>query len=213
MNDRASELSDRQLIERSLHGEPHRFGELVRRYREALLRTAASRLGGSPGAEDVVQETMLAAFKGRHTYKPEYSVRTWLWTILLNQCKAHWQRQRRRDANESTSPALRTGAEAADRAGCERATSPFEQLWAQERRAMVEQILAELPPELADAVRLRFHGGLKFQEIADTVGCSLGTAKNRVRAGLERMAAALQTPLLVDELPPAAAIDPRGDAT
>jgi sigma-70-like protein len=45
-----------------------------------------------------------------------------------------------------------------------------------------------LPTAQADALRLRFFGGLKFEEIADAMQCSLGTAKNRVRWGLMRLA-------------------------
>jgi RNA polymerase sigma-70 factor (ECF subfamily) len=44
----------------------------------------------------------------------------------------------------------------------------------------------------ADALRLRFFGGLKFHEIAEAMPCSLTSAKNRVRWGLLRMAEMLQ---------------------
>ena len=47
--------------------------------------------------------------------------------------------------------------------------------------------LQRLKPEQADALRLRFFGGLKFQEIAIAMQCSLSTAKNRVRFGLEQL--------------------------
>jgi RNA polymerase sigma-70 factor (ECF subfamily) len=49
----------------------------------------------------------------------------------------------------------------------------------------------------ADALRLRFFGGLKFQEIADAMQCSLNTAKNRVRWGLMRMAELMQKTELI----------------
>ena len=44
------------------------------------------------------------------------------------------------------------------------------------------------PRVQADALRLRFFGGLKFEEISETMQCSLGTAKNRVKWGLMRLA-------------------------
>ena len=44
----------------------------------------------------------------------------------------------------------------------------------------------------ADAIRLRFFGGLKFQEIADAMDCSLSTAKNRVRWGLTTISEKLE---------------------
>src|SRR5690606_6236958 len=67
-------------------------------------------------------------------------------------------------------------------------TSPPDLLLAKEQTEVLAEVLAALPPEQADAVRLRFFGELKFQEIADVQGCSLTTAKNRVRFGLLRMA-------------------------
>ena len=83
---------------------------------------------------------------------------------------------------------------------CPRATAlesaeaaPEQHLLAQERAERVKSLLAELPETQADALRLRFFGGLKFQEIADTMRCSLATAKNRVRWGLLRLSEMLQT--------------------
>jgi RNA polymerase sigma-70 factor (ECF subfamily) len=65
---------------------------------------------------------------------------------------------------------------------------PFERVLARERSELLEASLAALPTVQADALRLRFFGGLKFEEIAETMQCSLGTAKNRVRWGLMRLA-------------------------
>jgi RNA polymerase sigma-70 factor (ECF subfamily) len=65
---------------------------------------------------------------------------------------------------------------------------PLERLLALEQADLLETSLAALPTVQADALRLRFFGGLKFEEIAETMNCSLGTAKNRVRWGLMRMA-------------------------
>jgi len=64
-------------------------------------------------------------------------------------------------------------------------------LLAKERAAQLEALLAQLSDAQADALRLRFFGGLKFHEIAAAMQCSLNTAKNRVRMGLVRMAGLL----------------------
>ena len=57
-------------------------------------------------------------------------------------------------------------------------------LLASESRGNLHALLARLPPVQADALRLRFFGGLKFQEIAAALECSLTTAKMRVKLGL-----------------------------
>lgn len=185
-----AQQSDATLIARVARGERECFAELVRRYQPALRRVAASRLGRRDWAEDVVQETFLATFKSCASYDPRYSFRTWLWTILLNQCNGHYQRRRRSvplaPLNELSE---QTAAPASLSGGGE---SPLAELLSRERAAQLEVLLAELTLSQADALRLRFFGGLKFHEIAETMQCSLNTAKNRVRLGLESMAELLE---------------------
>ncbi|HEY2893308.1 MAG TPA: RNA polymerase sigma factor [Pirellulales bacterium] len=175
--------SDADIVSRVRGGDSEAFGTLVARYRGALLRVAQSRLGRLDWAEDVAQETLLAAFKWCGSYDPKYSFRTWLWTILLNQCSAHYQRRMRREetASEFCGERARTAEQADD-------NTPLAALLSEERTAQLESLLLEISAVQADALRLRFFGGLKFQEIADAMQCSLNTAKNRVRWGLTKLA-------------------------
>jgi RNA polymerase sigma-70 factor (ECF subfamily) len=166
------------LIAAALAGEREAFAHLVRRYQGPLLRVAISRLGQQSLAEDAVQETFLCALKWLSTYDSRYSFRTWLWTILLNQCSRQAKREARQpapaseDAPELTCP---------DR-------SPLDQLLAREDGRQLHRLLARLPEAQADALRLRFFGGLTFPEIAAAMQCSESGAKNRVKAGLLTLA-------------------------
>lgn len=190
MSESSSALPDQALMRRVQAGDTGAFAELVRRYQPALLRVARSRMGREDWAEDAVQETFLAAFKGRATYREPYSFRTWLWTILLNKCRRSWSGQTRRprvvcwtDEAAGGDPSPLEEARPANQA-----EQPLERVLARERVDLLETSLAALPTAQADALRLRFFGGLKFEEIAEAMQCSLGTAKNRVRWGLMRMA-------------------------
>lgn len=184
MNDPRAE-SDADIVARVRGGQSESFAELVRRYRPALLRVARSRLGRADWAEDVVQEAFLAAFRGCASYDPRYNFCTWLWTILLNQCSAHYQRRQRSVPLEpwpaDGEPLVHDSQSRGD-------DSPLAQLESQERSAQLERLLAALTTPQADALRLRFFGELKFHEIAQAMECSLNTAKQRVRSGLLRMA-------------------------
>ena len=84
-------------------GEVELFDLLVERYRNALVRVALSKLGDVAWAEDIVQESLLAAFVARDTYDPQFAFRTWLWTILLNLCRRQWQRREGRPREHSCS--------------------------------------------------------------------------------------------------------------
>jgi RNA polymerase sigma-70 factor (ECF subfamily) len=177
--------TDGELTLAVLAGQRDQFAEIVWRYRGALLRAAESRLKRRDLAEDVVQETFLCAFKSLHTYDSRFSFRTWLWTILLNQCRRRHKRESRRVellASVSTSngemfPQRLASGEA----------GPPEHAMAREQADRLAVLLDALPEVQADALRLRFFGGLKFHEIAAAMGCSLSSAKARVRLGLTRM--------------------------
>jgi RNA polymerase sigma-70 factor (ECF subfamily) len=184
-------LDDDALIMRRVQaGELDRFAELIRRYQRPLFRAALSRLGERAWAEDVVQEAFLAAFAGRATYDPSFSFRTWLWTILINLCKRHWKRRAGRPLQQPWSQ-LASSGESLPPEPQSHSTGLSCVLQA-ERIERVQKLLAELPEEQADALRLRFFGDLTFPEIAAAMNCCLNTAKSRVRYGLERMAQLLR---------------------
>lgn len=178
---------DRAIVEEVLRGETEQFSTLVDRYREPLLRLALGRLGRWDLAEDAVQETFLCAYKSLHSYRARYSFRTWLWTILLNQCRRHAKKLQRMQKQKSADVgrlAETSGEFDTERHFVDPSIGPVQQALFAERLRRIELALRQLPPSTADAIRLRFFGDLKFQEIADVQRCSLSTAKNRVREGL-----------------------------
>ena len=187
--------NDGTIVAAVLAGETERFDELVARYRTPLLRLAFSRLGCSSAADDVVQETLLCAFKSLPSYDSRFSFRTWLWTILLNQCRRHYrQRMRRQDRTTS----WETAADPEPEGLISRDAGPPAALAAKEQKELLQATMNQLPEVQADALRLRFFGGLKFHEIAEAMGCSLSTAKNRVRWGLTKMTELLASPTNVN---------------
>ncbi len=180
---------DGPLIDAALAGEREAFAHLVRRYQGPLLKVALSRLGRQQLAEEAVQEALLCAHKWLHTYDSRYSFRTWLWTILLNQCS----RQGKREARHVNSTATHSAADSVAAKGVCPERSPLEQLLAREDGRLVHELLARLPEAQADALRLRFFGGLSFPEIAAAMEISESGAKHRVKVGLLTLARWLKT--------------------
>jgi RNA polymerase sigma-70 factor (ECF subfamily) len=179
-------LSDDQIMQCVLDGQPGLFEELVRRHRPSLLRTAQHTLKNHALAEEAVQETFLAAYAKRATFDPHYPFRGWLWTILLNTCRTMGRREQRR-----TDRSGGAGIDA-DLFARQSAEDAFASVLNAERDALLSQHLDNLPDMQADALRLRFFGGLTFEEIAAAMGCSLNGAKQRVKKGLERLAASIR---------------------
>jgi RNA polymerase sigma-70 factor (ECF subfamily) len=183
-------LDDVEIMRQVQGGRVELFDLLVHRYRSALTNVAFSKLGDRTWAEDVVQETLLAAFAARATYNPQFAVRTWLWTILLNLCRRQWKRRESRPREH----AWGASAEASPRRFSEPAThdTALSQVLRVERSVEVHKLLSRLPEAQADALRLRFFGGLQFSEIALAMGSSLGAAKQRVKFGLAELAQQLR---------------------
>lgn len=174
---------DRDVVQAVLDGQAMAFEKLVNRYQQPMFRVALTRLGQTHAADEVVQETFLAAYRYLASYKSEYSFKTWLWTILLNQCKLYGAKSGRERKHVDEGTSSREQVEALESPeGC-----PDEQAELGDELLLLSQWLRQLPETEADALRLRYFAEMKFHEIAETQQCSLATAKNRVRRGLSQL--------------------------
>lgn len=182
--------ADEDLMRDVQLGRFESFEELVRRYRGPLLRLSSSQLADPMAAEDVVQEAFLAIFAARNSYRPEAPFRTWLWTIALNLCK----KSARRAARPASSRRTAESAQLEWSASGSSKTSSLQQLLRTEQNELLRFALEQLPEAQADALRLRFFGELKFEEIAAAMNCSLNGAKMRVKYGLIKLARLLPPP-------------------
>ena len=174
--------SDTDIMAAVQQGRTELFDRLVERYRPRLLRFAVSKLGDVQRAEDAVQEALLAAFTARNSYDNRFAFSTWLWTILLNVCRREWRRG-------STRAHVSVAAFNPEPATAETGLSA---VLATERSELLLRLLKQLPEAESDAVRLRFLGELKFDEIALAMNSSVSGAKVRVKRGLERLSAQLR---------------------
>ena len=168
-----------------LAGDTQAFASLIERYEAALLRLAMCRVQQREIAEELVQETFLAAYRALASFNPQYRFRTWLWTIHFNKLHQHGLLHGRRARLMPT-----TGCDPATLEACpdDAKVSPVALVIRHELDQQLHAQLDRLPVVQADALRLRFFGELQYQEIADVMQCSLSSAKNRVRNGLERLA-------------------------
>lgn len=185
-------VPDADLVSAILAGNREAFVQLVERYQQSLRAAARSRLGREDWADDVVQETFLCLLKWLRTYDSRFNFRTWLWTVLLNQCSRHAQKQSRQAAGPLDGSVSQNGSTAPAGFLASNEESPIDALLARESRGNLQVLLSQLPRAQADALRLRFFGGLKFQEIAAAMNCSLTTAKSRVKQGLLQLSVWLQ---------------------
>lgn len=175
--------TDAEIMRDVQSGRDDCFEELAQRYRPRLQRAARSRFSNPAAADDAVQETLLAAYASRGTFNPRFAFSTWIWTIFLNVCRRATKKATREHevlclAATGSRPPTDVGAGA----------HGLWQLLEDERRGELHRLLDQLPEAEADALRLRFFGGLKFEDIAAAMECSVSATKVRVKRGLLRLA-------------------------
>jgi RNA polymerase sigma-70 factor (ECF subfamily) len=153
--------TDEQLVARFQAGDEAAFDALVVRHRAATYRLAHRLTGRHEDADDLAQEAFLRAYRGLHRFRGESKFRTWMARILVN--LAINARRARRAAvplEEAAGQAAVTGE------GPERTL-----------RRQVRQAVRRLPRRQRQILMLKVYEEMKFIEIADVTGISVGTAK------------------------------------
>src|ERR671934_2739301 len=96
MHDRTRQMDQRFLLAAAQAGDERAFCRLVGPYRHALEVHCYRMLGSAQDAEDVVQETLLRAWRRRETFQGRATIRAWLYGIATNACLDALERRSRR---------------------------------------------------------------------------------------------------------------------
>ncbi|MFI6084496.1 RNA polymerase sigma factor SigM [Streptomyces sp. NPDC051217] len=173
-------VNDQDLLARHVEGDPDAFGELVRRHRDRLWAVALRTLGDREEAADAVQDALVSAFRGAHTFRGQSAVTTWLHRITVNACLD----RARKAASRKTSPVDDT-----DR--LEQLLEPHESAEAPaERQDLHRQLLvalAKLPADQRAALVLVDMQGYPVAEAAQVLDVPVGTIKSRCARGRARL--------------------------
>lgn len=183
-------VNDEALMHRLAKGDSEAFEVLLDRWEGPAQRYAARVLGDRHVAEDVAQEAFVRLFRGAADYRPTARFSTWFYTILGNLCRDRIRRLRRRPDEGEPKP-LGEGDEEPAEPG-ERTPGPEEAVLASERRTLVAEAVRSLPTHLMQAIALREFEGLKYREIAETLGCDINEVKVLIHRGRKVLAARLR---------------------
>jgi len=148
----------------------------VARHQQAVRSFLRRTLGNLADAEDVAQETFLAAWARLWRYRGQASFRSWLcaiaWKKALTLQRSRGRERRRHDQLETPEPA---------------AAGP-------DARLDLDRALAALPDDQRAAVALCLGGGFSHAEAADALGLPLGTIKSHVQRGRAKLLQVLGDP-------------------
>src|SRR5580693_1223825 len=96
MSDRCHDMDQRLLLAAAQAGDEQAFRRLVEPYRHALEVHCYRMLGSAQDAEDLVQETLLRAWRALERFEPRAQFQTWLYRIATNACLDELERRPRR---------------------------------------------------------------------------------------------------------------------
>ena len=168
---------DHALVQRSLEGDERAFAELVTRYSGALFRLSWRMLRNEEEARDAVQEVFLRVHRALATFDQRRKFSTWILRITTNHCIDRIRRRRLKtlsidvdDADEDRAPILLVDERPTPEARYSRTSL----------QALLDGLVARLPPIYRVVVELRYKQELTYDEIAEVLDIPLGTVKARL---------------------------------
>ncbi|MCC6178662.1 MAG: sigma-70 family RNA polymerase sigma factor [Chloroflexi bacterium] len=178
---------DEDLMGRLAAGQQDALVPLYSRYAPLVLSLAAQSLG-RPGAEEIVQDVFLAVWKQAGAFDPERGTfRSWVLQIAHYRTLNELRRLSRRPRSTGDPDAL--GPDAFP----DHAPEPAEVVWREFRRSALREAFEQLPSHQKQALGLAYFGDLTHEQVAMVLNLPLGTAKTRIRAGLQHLRSKLGT--------------------
>lgn len=176
--------NEAELVTQAQHGDRSAFNELVHIHTRGVFNVVYHMCGDALVAEDAAQETFIRAWQNLRSYRPQTSLRNWLYRIAFNAGMDMLRKEKRILPNDIEEMQL-TDA----RPGPESLTSQ------QERTAMVQKAVMALPDASRAVLVLREYEGMSYHEIADALDIPVGTVMSRLNYARKLLKDTLQPKL------------------
>ena len=161
-----ADLDEQALVEACLGGRPGAFDLIVERHRRAVYQLCYRFVSNHEDASDLSQDVFVRAFRGLKNFRGQSSLATWLYRIGVNVCL-------NRVSVKTPKTESIEGRQHVDTRG----DSPADGILRAERAERVRQAIAQLPRKQRATLVLRMYHEMSHQEIADTLGSSVGAVK------------------------------------
>src|SRR5215212_918203 len=182
--ERMTEIQPSWLISECIAGNEAAIEIFVRQYETGVFRLALSIVGDQAEANEITQETFIAALRSLPSYKENKSFRAWLYTIALNHSRSHL---RKRKVIER----LRTTLTTIFLIERQKQASPEESVIENENEAEVWKTLNQLDEPFRIVVILRYFHELSIAEISEVLSVNQGTIYSRLHTARARLRNAL----------------------
>ncbi len=173
-----------RLISDCIAGDERAIEMLVRRYEADVFRLALSILGETSEANEVMQETFIAALKSLKNYQERTSIKAWLYTIALNISRSHLRKKQ-------TLERLRTTLTSIFQVDLQKQVLPEDRIIQNETEAAIWKSLNKLDERYRMVVVLRYFHDLSITEISEILSVNEGTIHSRLHTAREKLRSTL----------------------
>lgn len=175
-----SEPRDEELLEQVKRGDAKAMDQLLARHEQKIYRFGLRMCGNEEDARDVLQETLLSAFKNLAAFRGDSQLSTWLYQVARSFCIKHRRRREGEPARLESIEGTEVKSIATD------STSLEAKAHAREVGHVIQAAMNTLQEDHREAIVLRDVEGLSAEEAADVVGIEVGALKSRLhRARLQ----------------------------
>src|SRR5690606_30532864 len=183
--------TDAELIARVQRGDKRAFDLLVLKYQRKIMRLLSRMIRDQSEIEDVAQETFIKAYRALPQFRGESAFYTWLYRIAINSARNWQQASGKRPINvsalENEDGETFSQIDALSDIG-----TPESMMVSQQVVQAVNAAIADLPEDLHTAIVLREIEGMSYEDIAQTMGCPIGTVRSRIFRARDAIASRLR---------------------
>lgn len=158
-------------------GDKAAFEKLMVKHYKQVMNLVYRFLGDKEIAEDLTQDVFINVYKTARFYKPKAKFQTWLYRIVKNACLNELRRQRRSAASFDETFGVKDNPHKREPADLD-IPNPSETINQKERVEAVKEAIASLPENQRMAVTLRRYEQLSYEDIAQTMKCSVKAVKS-----------------------------------
>jgi RNA polymerase sigma-70 factor (ECF subfamily) len=166
---------DLNLIIRSEAGDREAFDELVKKYQKPLYSMLYRMVSSPEDASDLLQKTFIKAFTGLRSFERRSSFKTWLYQIGINLAKNVYRDRSRFEQVSIDDVVIRKNPRT------------LESLIRNESKLLLRKALTALPEKQRLTLMFRIQEERKFEEIAELMKCSIGTAKANYHHAVQKL--------------------------
>lgn len=183
---------DQALVERAQAGDKKAFELLVSKYQRRLSRLVARFVKEPDEVADVVQETLIKAYRSLGNFRGESAFYSWIYRIAVNTAKNYLNQN---SLNYAITATDKDGEEVDLTEKIADWHTPEAEMINREIMDTINQAIEQLPEELRQAIVLREIDGLSYDEIAQVMNSPAGTVRSRISRARDAIAEQLR-PLL-----------------